>query len=137
MKDIKITKHQVADDDCGEYVYKLFGDDYSTYLELHVFNSADDLSSEYGAETWNFFSLSNGGFFMSPRLGTSFNVSCARGNLLKMSAEGFGITACLFAFSRLSFGSGPFAEECRRHYHLLRAFVFEHLEVNAILRATD
>ena len=137
MTTTKITKHAVDENDYDEHTYKLFGDHYSMSLAPHVFGTASRLSAEYGGGTWDFFALSNGGFFMSPRSGTSFNVSRAYGAPVKMSAEGLGITACLFALSDLSFGRGAFAETCGWHYRLLRAFAYEHLEAPAIYRAID
>ena len=54
-----------------------------------------------------------------------------------MSADAFGITVCLFAYSNLSFGSGQFAETCAEQYHLLREYMMDHAEAGAILAATD
>ena len=137
MTTIKITKHAVDESDYDAHTYKLFGDHFSMSLAQHVFYTASKLSAEYDGGTWDFFSLSNGGFFMSPRSGSSFNVSRAYGAPVKMSAEGLGITACLFALSDLSFGRGAFAETCGWHYRLLRAFAYEHLEASAIYLAID
>jgi len=55
----------------------------------------------------------------------------------QMTADALGITACLYAYSNLSFGSGAFAETCAEHYHLLRKFAMYHTEVRSILRAID
>ena len=54
-----------------------------------------------------------------------------------MSADALGVTACLFAFSYLSFGSGDLAARCAEHYHLLREFALDHAELRAILAACD
>lgn len=130
-------KHAVDDSDFDAYIYRLFETNFSMGLEPQVFDTAKNLSADYGGGTWDFFALSNGGFFMSPRHGIDFEICCASGARVRMSAEAFGITVCLFVFSHLSFGRGPFAEACGRHYYLLRAFAFEHLEASVILRATD
>jgi hypothetical protein len=55
-----------------------------------------------------------------------------------LSADALGITACLYAYSNLSF-SGPdvFADICSDHYYWLREFMMGHQEVEAILAATD
>lgn len=131
------TKHVIDDNDYYEHIGKLFGPHFAICLEPFVYHAARTLSADYCSGQWDFFSLSNGGFFMSPRSDKAFSISCAYSVPVKLSAEGFGITACLFAFSHLSFGRGAFAETCGRHYHLLRAFVNEHLEAPAIYRATD
>ncbi len=137
MTTTKITKQSVTDQDYNAHTYKLFGANFSMNFEPQVFDAARELSTEYEGGTWDFFSLSNGGFFMSPRSDKCFNTSCPSEARVKMSAEGLGIAACLYAFSRLSFGRGADAETFGRHYYLLRAFMFEHLEAPVILRATD
>jgi hypothetical protein len=48
-----------------------------------------------------------------------------------------GITACLYAYSNLSFSLSDIAREYARHFHLLREYSMEHPEVVAILGATD
>ena len=131
------TKLVMADNECDAHINKLFGVHFTMSLEPCVFDSARHLSSEYGGGTWDYFALSNGGFFMCPRSGASLNVSPAYGPSVNMSAEGLGIAACLCAFSHLSFGNGAFAEMCGRQYYLLRAFMYEHLDVQAILRAIN
>jgi hypothetical protein len=116
---------------------RLFGLSYVLDLEPMVFTMAEHLSSQYNGGYWQFHTLSNGGFYMAPRLDTMFDVSCENGFQGKLSADALGITACLYAFSNLSFGNGDFAETCAEHYHLLREYMFEHGEVRAILAATD
>ena len=53
-----------------------------------------------------------------------------------MTGDAFGITACLYAYSHLSFRP-ELTELCGRHFHLLRDAIFEHPEVKAILAAID
>jgi hypothetical protein len=98
---------------------------------------AEHLSSQYNGGYWQFHALSNGGFYMAPRLDTIFDVSCENGFEGKLSADALGIAACLYAYSHLSFGDGDFAETCGTQYHLLREYMFEHAEVRAILTTTD
>lgn len=54
-----------------------------------------------------------------------------------LSPDALGITACLYAFSHLSFGDGQLAQTCAEQYHLLREYVFEHPEAKAIMQAID
>jgi hypothetical protein len=55
-----------------------------------------------------------------------------------MSADALGITACLYAYSHLSFnGRNGFDEICAEHYHLLREFAFDHDESRGIFSAID
>jgi hypothetical protein len=75
------------------------------------------------------------GFYMAPNSDEVFHVTCD--NMFKgdLSGDALGITACLYAYSNLSFGHGGFAQECARHYHLLREYMMDHPEVKAILGA--
>jgi hypothetical protein len=130
------TKHAIADNDYYGPIGKIFGPLSERLLETYVYTVATTLSDDYFSIDWEFCSLSNGGFFMSPRSGKTFNVSCVDGAPVKLSADGLGITACLFTFSQLSFDRSAFAATCGRHYHLLRAFASEHAEASAIYRAT-
>jgi hypothetical protein len=118
-------------------VDRLFDLSYVLKLEPTVFNMAEHLTSQYNGGYWQFHTLSNGGFYMAPRLDTIFDVSCENGFEGKLSADALGIAACLYAYSQLSFGDGAFAETCGNQYHLLREYMFGHPEVRAILVAID
>ena len=115
----------------------LFGVHFPLRLEPSIFAMADRLAPSYRGGYWHFYALSNGGFYMAPASDTIFDVSCENGFGGKLSADALGITACLYAFSHLSFGEGEFAQTCAEHYHLLRSYLFEHVEAKAILRAID
>jgi hypothetical protein len=67
-----------------------------------------------------------------------YAVSCVNGFEGVLSADALGITTCLYSYSHLSFSSNEvFAEMCANHYHWLRAYMLEHKEAGAILRAID
>jgi hypothetical protein len=66
-----------------------------------------------------------------------FHVTCNNMFEGDLSADALGITACLYAYSHLSFNDGRFASVSACHYHRLREIMFEHPEVRAILGATD
>ena len=116
---------------------KLFGVSFPFKLEPCVYGMADRLAPSYRGGYWHFYALSNGGFYMAPATDTLFDISCENGFDGKLSADALGVTACLYAYSHLSFGEGAFAQTCAEHYHLLRDFMMEHAEARAILRATD
>ena len=54
-----------------------------------------------------------------------------------MSADALGITACLYAYSHLSFAQNSFGELCAQHYHWLREYALDHSEAGAIFAAID
>lgn len=115
-----------------------FGDDFPFRIEPFIFTMAGNLSSDYTGGYWHFYELTNGGFYMAPDEKTSFRVSCENGFQETLSADAFGTTACLYAYSHLSFTDDEeFADTCVEQYHLLREYMLEHLEVKAILTAID
>jgi hypothetical protein len=116
---------------------KHFGIRYPLTVEPMIYQFATQLAEAYSGGYWHFYLLSNGGFFMAPKLDESFEVIADNGFKGSMSAEALGVTACLYAYSNLSFGEGKFGETCADHYHWLRAFVMGHAEAGRILAAID
>lgn len=119
------------------FVDRLFGISYVLKLEPTVFQFAEHLAVGYHGGYWQFYALSNGGFYMAPRTDTIYAVSSLNGFDGEMTADALGLTACLYAYSNLSFGDGGFPEFCADQYHLLREYMFGHAEVRSILRAID
>ncbi|ENT2394313.1 antirestriction protein, partial [Escherichia coli] len=71
-------------------------------LEPHIFAWMDRFCEGYSGGIWSFYTLSNGGAFMSPEPDNDetwrlFN--CLNGNDAQMSAEAAGIAVCLIAYS--------------------------------------
>jgi hypothetical protein len=115
----------------------LFGTYWPLQLEPFVFSMASRLSEDYSGGYWNFYTLSNGGFYLAPESAGRFNVASENGSECFMTADALGLTACLYSYSHLSFGQGDFAETCAEQYHRLREFVFAHVEAADIFRAID
>ena len=132
-----ITRQLVAEDQRTNVTAELFGVYFPLQLEPFIFSMASRLSEHYGGGYWLFYTLGNGGFYMAPDSEGQFQVVSPNGWEGFMSADAFGITACLYAYSNLSFGSGQFAETCGEQYHLLREYMMDHAEAGAILAATD
>lgn len=133
-----ITCHALADDVRVNHTADLFGYYFPLKLEPFVYCVADSIAPEYRGGFWEFYSLSNGGFYMAPQSAVTFKINCENGYEGTLSADALGIAACLYAYSHLSFtGIEGFAETCGRQYHQLREFMLEHPEAGAILRAID
>ncbi len=115
----------------------LFGVRYVTLLEPTVFNLAGMLAAEYDGAYWEFFTLSNAGFYMAPRGEDIYDICCENGFEGKLSSSGLGLAACLYAYSQLSFGGDTFADLCATQYHLVREYMFQHKEAESIARAID
>jgi len=105
-------------------------------VESAVYAFMRKLSARYISGYWSYYELSNGGCFLAPQGETFFHIA-VEGNGFEgaMSAEASGITACLFAFSHLSFQIAD--ERIANHYHQLRDFALGHPEASAILAAID
>ena len=117
---------------------ELFGLNFPMKLEPLIFNLTDTIAENYAGGYWDFYTLSNGGFYMSPRNDEPFNVSCENGFEGQLSGDALGIVVCLYAYSHLSFsGQNGFDEVCAEHYHLLREFALDHDEAGGIFSAID
>lgn len=115
----------------------LFGINFPLKLEPTVYAMASNLAPAYSGGFWDFFALSNGGFYMAPTDAEMFIVSSMNSFEGTLSADALGITACLFAYSHLSFQGNAFAEVVAEHFHHLREFALTHCESAGILAATD
>ena len=115
----------------------LFGVHFPFHLEPTIYDTAGRLSADYRGGYWHMYRLENSGFYMAPD-GSQLRVVCPNGFDGTMSGDAFGITVCLHAYSELCFsGIIRLVEVCAEQYHLLRAYMFEHPEAGAILRAID
>lgn len=136
--DAPITCTLVPEDCRLDVTAALFGLAFAMRLEPYIYSITENLASEYRGGYWDFFELSNGGFYMAPSIETRFHLSCPNGNDVELSGDALGIACCLYAYSLLSFDHIPeFSETCGEHYHLLREFMLEHAEVGSMLRAID
>ena len=126
-------------------------------LEAHVFAYAKALTTEkiitaedgslltiekYCGGTWDFYKLSNGGFYMAPNMDEAFYIEVSgNGYEGKMSADTFGVFISMFVFSNMSFPNQYFSprqrEQLGQLYHLLRDFACEHVDAAQIFRACD
>lgn len=138
MTDIQpITCQLIADDQRVNHTAALFGINFPLKLEPFVYFMADTMCEKYNGGYWEFYALSNGGFYMAPHTDKPFRVSCENGFEGDLSADAFGIVCCLYAYSHLSFGEDEFAQVCTEHYHRLRKYVFGNSEEGQIWRAIN
>lgn len=135
--DTTITRQLVADDQRTNITADHFAVYFPLQLEPFIFAITSKLSEDYSGGYWHFYTLRNGGYYMAPDSDGQFPVVSENGSECFMSGDAFGITACLYAYSHLSFGQGEFAETCTEHYHRLREYMFGHPEAGNILRIID
>ena len=138
MTQTHITRQQVSDKQRVMHTANLFGIRFPLNIEPAVYSIASNIATKYNGAYWEFYALSNSGFYMAPCSVQSYQVICENGYEGKLSADALGITACLHAYSHLSFSSNQaFAEICANHYHWLRAYMIEHKEASTILSVID
>lgn len=117
---------------------KLFGIDFPLKLEPYIFHLTSSLAMNYSGGYWNFYKLSNGGFYMAPDEDKLYQVSCPNYYRGDLSGDALGIVSTLCAYSQLSFSDDvPLAKNCAKHLHLLRDYAGEHSEACAIFGAID
>ena len=137
-KQTHITRETVPENRRMAITEKLFGDHFPICLEPAIYSFADRLAKDYHGDCWEFYLLSNGGFYMASLSDQRFHVTCDNHFEGDLSADALGTTICLYAYSHLSFSGMPeLADTCNEHYHMLREFMLQYPEVRAILVATD
>ena len=132
---IKVEAYKVSVDARIGTLPRHFGSRMVT-VEDRVYRFMRESVTEYKGGFWEFYELSNGGFYMAPACGpVKFSV---HGNGFEgtMSADAAGITVCLFTFSHLSFQL-PEQDVLSGHFHKLREFALSHGEAGLILAAID
>lgn len=104
-------------------------------LEHAFFNAMHLYDNTYCGGWWNFFKLSNGGFYVALKDDRQFHMVSPNGFECDVDANTAGIIISAFAYSNLSFGSNgdAFGEE----YHKLSDFIFQHPEAGTIRAALD
>jgi hypothetical protein len=106
-------------------------------LEGAVYDFMRQFAPDYRGGFWHFYELSSGGFYMAPEHEGTFRFAVdTNGYQGELSADAAGITACLFAYSHLSFRypeDGLFGD----HFHRLREFASQHTEAVEIFAAID
>jgi hypothetical protein len=105
-------------------------------VEAQIFYMMDKYCEQYNGGYWEFYSLSNNGFFMAPTGAESFRlVNAENYSDVALSGEAAGIAICLMAYSHLSW-SEP-AHIFNSHFHWLREFALNHPEASDIFRFID
>ncbi|PTB17774.1 antirestriction protein [Trinickia symbiotica] len=109
---------------------------YMLVAEAIVYRSLESLCQDYSGGYWDFYELSNGGFYMAPSTTHRLRLQCdGNGFDGEMSADAAGIVACLFAFNALVWKTRD--ERFERLYYCLREFASDHSEACAISAAID
>ena len=129
-----IVVHRVLDRARLRMLPQLFGS-RTMRVESLVYDRMSEFVESYDGGFWEFYQLSNGGFYMAPRMPEVQVVVASNGFEGMLSADAAGITVCLFTYSHLAFEVE--GDIFARHFHWLRAFALEHTEALQILAAID
>ena len=104
-----VTRELVPEDQRMAVAERLFGIHFPLKLEPVVFGITERMAGDYKGGYWDFYTLSNGGFYMAPSMDRVFHIACDNMFEGDLSADALGITACLYTYSNLSFEDGRFA----------------------------
>ncbi|MDE2388825.1 MAG: antirestriction protein, partial [Betaproteobacteria bacterium] len=74
-----ITRQRVADHQRIEHTAAIFGIHFPLRFEPAVYVLTERLSTDYHGGYWEFYALSNGGFYMAPISHSAFPVVCENG----------------------------------------------------------
>ena len=133
---LPITTTLLSEESRMGFLPAFFGEENMMHGEGLVFCWMRKLSKDYKGGSWNYYTLSNGGFYMAPATEKTFRV-CVTGNWFdgELSADAAGIVATLFAVCELANRTG--ADRIIDQYHLLRDYAGEHPDADQIFAAID
>ena len=117
----------------------LWGPRWPIQVEPTCWNLAEKLAPDYPGGLWNYFEISNNGFFAAPAETESFTIGSNNYFSGVLAPELFGVVVCLLTYYHLSFAGDweKFPRLCARHHHLLRQYAMGLPAVADILRAID
>lgn len=132
---VEIRSELVVEEQRMTFLPCYFGQRY-LHGEGYVLEWARRLCKTYRGGHWQFFRLSNGGFYLAPEIAAPVS-ACWHLNSYEgeMGVEAFGIVVTLFALCHMAETFG--CERHVEHYHLLREFAEQHPERREIFRAID
>ncbi|HDV8919489.1 TPA: antirestriction protein [Escherichia coli] len=135
------------------FMPKFFGQ-YWLFVENHTYNwmrklspenksqylssALDKIEAHYDGGEWDFYELSNGGYFMAPNSREHYRIS-VQGNYFDglLSAEAAGMAATSFVLAQLANSNLPFSEKCCAYYHQLFDYASGHQEYAQFRAAID
>ncbi|MDM5181909.1 antirestriction protein [Massilia sp. DJPM01] len=104
-------------------------------LENIVFATMWTIGVDFELGAWNYFQLSNGGFYMAPKTDQTVDLACANGFEHEVCANTAGIIVTAMAYSRLALL--PNGDRFNDAYQRLSDFIFQHRDAGIIRAALD
>lgn len=111
-------------------------DNHALTVEQGIYNTLSNLCSSYRGAFWNYYELSNGGFYLAPSLDENLDmVVDSNGYSGTLSADAAGIIVSLYVINHLCWLDE--SELLINRYYLLRDYAAEHNEADEIFSAID
>ncbi|GLR55199.1 antirestriction protein [Shinella yambaruensis] len=135
-----IAASLVADDQRLNFLPKYFGSNLMLSGEGQIFSWMRNLCPGYSGAFWEFYELSNGGFYAAPSLPGPLRIVVeGNGHKGELSADACGIVVTLFALNTLccALAETGQGDHLADHYYQLREFALQHTERENILAAID
>lgn len=130
-----ITRILVPHEKRITFLPRVFGSRHMIEGESMVYAWMSSLCPEYRGGFWDFYDLSNGGFYLRLASDRSFAVHVdGNGFTGVMSADAASITASLFAINHLLFKGASHLDDA---FYALRDYARQHEEGTSIIRAID
>lgn len=135
MTTTKIKAVAVNDNQRLSFLPKYFGR-RMIVAEHGIYNTLSKLCASYSGAFWNFYELSNDGFYMAPCLNEKLNMFVeSNGYEGTLSADAAGIVSSLYVINQLCWLDE--LDGMINHYYSLRDFAAEHIEADEIFAAID
>lgn len=105
-------------------------------VEAAIYDSLSLMSGDYTGGLWQFYELSNGGFYMAPLTDSDFILSVfGNGFEGTVSADAAGIVACLIGYNNVLWRTHE--PQLNERFYQLREFALDHPEAGKIFAAID
>jgi hypothetical protein len=126
-----IEKTLVPANERLDFLPHFTGNHFMTY-ESMIYTKMGEFAPEYNGGFWDYYTLSNGGFFMSLDEDKRFSVDCASNYYQgEMSAEALSIGVNLLVQNAFAWQID--SEKFSEAFHRLRYFAIEHKECSEIM----
>lgn len=134
-QELFIQSHLVAGKQRLSFLPKHLKKEYLSF-ESKAYNVMDNICTNYHGGYWNFYELSNNGFYIAPRLTETLDIVIQdNGYRGRVSCQAAGIIATTYALNNLAWLTE--SEVIIDKYYLLLDFARQHHEFKEIFAAID
>lgn len=135
MEEIKIKRENYLESKRLEFLPRFVGKHFMAY-EGFIFNRMREDAEKYNGGFWEYYALSNGGFYMGLDQSEPLTMQCI-GNYFEgtMSADAASIGVNLFALNAFAWQLDP--DKFSEAYRQLRDYALQHDEAAQIMAYID